>query len=127
MFIVKQPDNVLVGEDGNTKLADFGTVRKSGFDAENTHLITQHIIGTPHFMPTEYVNSGKVSAKTDTFAFGVTAMVILTGKNLTKKDVDFVYDMQDAMEAGWESLKVCVKRKENRHRYRYVYVMREGM
>ena len=50
-----------------------------------SHVKTQNIIGTPMFMPPEYITEGRVSDKTDTYAFGMCIFVILTGKQLTKQ------------------------------------------
>ena len=50
-----------------------------------THITTEHVIGTPLYMPPEYIKWGRVSDKTDTYAFGMSIYVILTGKRLTKK------------------------------------------
>jgi serine/threonine protein kinase len=115
-----KPDNVLIDEGGTAKLADFGTIRQksqrknsqqrknssnlerknsSNLDASGTmnfttgsHLTTKNVIGTPFFMPPEYVTSGRVSAKTDAFAMGMFIFVILTNKKLRpSKDADFVY------------------------------------
>ena len=58
------------------KLADFGTVRlvpelaQQGSKAP-THHSTKHVVGTGPYMPPEYVQYGHVSAKTDTYAYGV--------------------------------------------------------
>ena len=50
-----------------------------------THITTEHVIGTPLYMPPEYIKWGRVSDKTDTYAFGMSMYVILTGKRLAKK------------------------------------------
>ena len=68
-------------------MADFGTARYAPALLEdntqgvrNTHHQTQTIIGTTAYMPPEYLSSGQVSEKTDTFAFGVVLLELLTGK-----------------------------------------------
>jgi serine/threonine protein kinase len=68
------------------KVADFGTARYAPALLEdntegvrNTHHQTQTIIGTKPYMPPEYL-SGQVSERTDTFAFGVVLLELLTGK-----------------------------------------------
>ena len=43
------------------------------------HTCRRNVAGTPVYMPPEYIQSGRVSAKTDTYAFGVVLLEILTG------------------------------------------------
>jgi hypothetical protein len=56
-------------------------------------------------MPPEYLSTGRVSAKTDTYALGMFIIVILTNKKFTPKDSDFVYEFRDAVANGWPALK----------------------
>ena len=62
------------------KLADFGTVRLAPKLKQVSHVTTRNIVGTSVYMPPEYCMSGRVSAKTDTYAFGVCLFELLTGK-----------------------------------------------
>jgi serine/threonine protein kinase len=76
----------------NTKVADFGTVREDVREKVNTglatdatgnlksHGVTQHIIGTLPYMPAEYT-LGRVGPKTDTFAFGIVLIELLSSKD----------------------------------------------
>ena len=45
-----------------------------------SHVSTRNVAGTPVYMPPEYTQSGRVSAKTDTYAFGVVLLEMLTGQ-----------------------------------------------
>jgi hypothetical protein len=62
------------------KVADFGTARYAPalLTTGVSKVETQTIIGTKPYMPPEY-HSGQVSEKTDTFAFGVVLLELLTG------------------------------------------------
>ena len=91
-------DNILLAEVGGrliAKVADFGTARMApqldtstvarlaGSDKTVTlksHVSTERIVGTRPYMPYEYLQSGRVSAKTDTFAYGVVLLELLTGE-----------------------------------------------
>jgi hypothetical protein len=82
-------DNVLlatgVGGKLVAKVADFGTARIAPQLALSTsargatHLSTGIIVGTRPYMAPEYAQLGQVSEKTDTFAYGVVLLELLTG------------------------------------------------
>ena len=86
-----KPSNVLVGEDGRVRVADFGLARPAGArgpvssgdaPADAVSTITQAgvTVGTPRYMPPEQSEGGTVDARTDQFAFCVTAWEVLLGK-----------------------------------------------
>ena len=80
-----KPDNILLapaaaGAGVVAKLADFGTARITPKLLQASHVSTRNVAGTPVYMPPEYIQSGRVSAKTDTYAFGVVLLQMLTGK-----------------------------------------------
>ena len=82
-------DNILLGASPSglvAKLADFGTVRMAPTLAERTgvvqpsHVSTRNVVGTGPYMPPEYFQAGRVGPKTDTYAYGVVVLELLTGK-----------------------------------------------
>ena len=77
--------NILLGRTRTTgriiaKLADFGVARVLPTLSDgDSHVSTRHIVGTGPYMAPEYFQAGRVSVKTDSFAFGVVLLELLTG------------------------------------------------
>jgi hypothetical protein len=73
--------NILLDEHLNAKISDFGTVREqkrslhTNMANAETHMTTKIVIGTDQYMPPEYVQGGKISIKTDAFAFGMVSKI----------------------------------------------------
>jgi serine/threonine-protein kinase len=72
-----KPENVLIGDDGRVKVADFGLVR--GVDSQ-TSARTDEVLGTVSYLAPEQIERGTVDARTDVFACGVLLYEMLTGR-----------------------------------------------
>ncbi|KAI4333764.1 hypothetical protein L6164_018530 [Bauhinia variegata] len=68
--------NVLLDDDMNPKISDFGLARI--FCGDQLEANTKRVIGTHGYMPPEYVSRGSFSIKTDVFSFGVIVMEIVS-------------------------------------------------
>ncbi|MFD3589060.1 Stk1 family PASTA domain-containing Ser/Thr kinase [Streptomyces sp. NPDC058683] len=71
-----KPENVLIGDDGRVKVADFGLVRSVG-SVTNT---TGAVLGTVAYLAPEQVESGAADPRVDVYACGVVLYEMLTGE-----------------------------------------------
>jgi serine/threonine protein kinase len=72
-----KPSNVLVRDDGTTKLTDFGTASLTG-DPELT--VTGVVVGSPAYMAPEQIKGLEVGPPTDLWALGATLYFAVEGK-----------------------------------------------
>ncbi len=75
-----KPENILLDTEGTAKVADFGFAK---FDSENLHRSFQTqagmILGTPHYLAPEIIQTLTVTPLTDIYALGIVLFECLTG------------------------------------------------
>jgi len=72
-----KPENVLIGDDGRVKVADFGLVR--AVDTQ-TSASTGALLGTVSYLAPEQIGHGTVDQRSDVYACGLVLYEMLTGR-----------------------------------------------
>ncbi|KAI4357389.1 hypothetical protein L6164_001340 [Bauhinia variegata] len=96
--------NVLLDNEMDARVSDFGMARL--ISALDTHLSVSTLAGTPGYVPPEYYQSFRCTAKGDVYSFGVVMLELLTGKRPTDKE-----DFGDTNLVGWAKIKVREEKK----------------
>lgn len=73
-----KPGNVLIDEDGEPRVTDFGLAKRQ--DAEHSLTATGQVLGTPAYMPPEQAAGEDVGVRGDVYSLGATLYAALTGR-----------------------------------------------
>jgi len=84
-----KPANLLLDDDMNVKLADFGLSRDTTMSATMTGCI-----GTPHYMAPEVIHEDRYTEKADIYSLGIILWEILTG---------------EIPYRGWNTIQIAMK------------------
>nr|GEY58159.1 putative receptor-like protein kinase At4g00960 [Tanacetum cinerariifolium] len=76
-----KPSNILLDNDFQPKIADFGLARL--LPEDRTHISTR-FAGTLGYTSPEYAIHGQLSEKVDTYSFGIVVLEIVSGKRCTE-------------------------------------------
>ncbi|KAI3677140.1 hypothetical protein L1987_86761 [Smallanthus sonchifolius] len=73
-----KPSNILLDDEWNVKLSDFGFARLGPLDG-HTH-VTTRVVGTNGYADPEYTRTGHLRTDCDVWSYGVFLYVLITGK-----------------------------------------------
>ncbi|XP_073149286.1 serine/threonine-protein kinase PCRK1 [Henckelia pumila] len=77
--------NILLDEDFNAKLSDFGLARQ-GPAAGLDHVSTS-VVGTVGYAAPEYIHTGRLTTKSDVWSFGVVLYELITGRRVLERNL----------------------------------------
>src|SRR5438034_5055846 len=85
-----KPENVLISDEGNVKVADFGIARlMDDTGVGGTATKTGTTVGTPQYMSPEQVSSSKVDGRSDLYSAGIMFYELVAGQPpFTASDAD---------------------------------------
>ncbi|VVB12835.1 unnamed protein product [Arabis nemorensis] len=96
-----KPSNVLIDDDMNPRLGDFGLAR---LYERGSLSHTTVVVGTIGYMAPELARNGKSSSASDVFAFGVLLLEIVSGRRPTDSGTFFLADWVMDLHAKGEIL-----------------------
>ncbi|KAJ8461633.1 hypothetical protein OPV22_034559 [Ensete ventricosum] len=76
--------NILLDKDWNAKLSDFGLARQG--PAEGLSHVSTAVVGTFGYAAPEYMQTGRLTSKSDIWSYGVFLYVLITGRQPIDKN-----------------------------------------
>lgn len=90
-----KPENVMIDNQGNVKIMDFGIARSM----ESGTRLTGAMIGTPAYMAPEQVSGKPVDYRTDIYALGLVLYEMFTGSETFRADTPVAIAVKQMQEA----------------------------
>lgn len=84
-FVILQLTNILLTENLEPKLSDFGLAKMLG--VEESKVFTD-VRGTIGYMDPEYMSNAKLTCASDIYSFGIVVLQLLSGQKVIELDLD---------------------------------------
>ena len=114
-----KPENILLDDEDNIKLADFG------WSVHSPEMVRKTSCGTPEYFPPEIVQNAQYTTAADVWCIGVFAYEMLVGRTPFKDDNDKIvmkkiqslqYDMPSTVPIDARSFITALLRKDGKSR-----------
>lgn len=75
-----KPSNILLDENGEISVADFGLAKRIDSTDEDSITMTGAVLGTPHYLAPEVAQGEEATAQSDMYSLGIVFFELLTGE-----------------------------------------------